>query len=255
MNMKNPHQNFETLIQKIEQLEHRLNSLEKSREIENFPGGLTNAVRITGALDLPKITKLNLSTDKLVEIYNDVPEILANNAVEVTLTSDSYRQNTNGEIFVEKSKNGNYWVIAKYNLSYWLLPKGSLKINILKQKSLKSLFTFQGQQSDYVNEFMLIQPASVSMMPSGQLWKLQELGILEFSNTPSSVQLESELARINDEQTRLILLLKQTDIKHKQMQSEIKRMYNNVTLLQSQISEIRDVLLKLMELYQKINSQ
>lgn len=253
--MTNSHQNFEPLIQKLEQLEHRLNSLEKSREIKDFPSELKNAVQITGALDLPKINKLNLSTDKLVEIYNDVPEILANNAVEVRLTSDSYRGNTNGEIFVEKSKNGNYWVIAKTHLSYWLLPKGNLKINILKQKSLKSLFKFQGQQSDSVNEFMLIEPATVSMMPSGQLWKLQERGVLDFSNTRSSVQLESELAHINDEQTRLVFLLKQTDIKQKQMQSEIKRMYSDVTLLQSQISEIRNVLLKLMELYQKINSQ
>lgn len=245
--MTNSYQNLEPLIEKLNQLEDKINSLEKSRESENYTAELKNAVRVEGAVNLPQLCKLNLSTSKLVEIYNDVPEVLASSAIEVTLTPETYRGNTYGEIFVEKFRNGNYWAIAKDNVNYWLVPKGNIKINTHKQKTLKSLFTFEGNQLDQDFRFTLVKPATASVMPNGKSWKLQEGGILDFNNVPFSSQLETELVDIRQEQKNFKLLLEQAEAERKEIRSNIEKFSNEMQLMHSQISkisEIRDFLVK-----------
>jgi hypothetical protein len=66
-------------------------------------------------LELSKVPRLDLSESKLVELYNECPQILELTAIRVNLTADSYRQSDRDKIFLEKVVNGNYWVIATQN--------------------------------------------------------------------------------------------------------------------------------------------
>lgn len=230
--------NLEQLNQKLHNLENRLNSLEQSRELEKNPNPIKNGVQITGALEIPEIQKLSLSTQKLVEIYHDVPQLLTSYAIEVTLTADSYRGNTNGEIFLERSGNTNYWVIAQDNCNYWLLPKKNFKINIHKLKSLKNLFRFPEQPLENITEFTLIKPALVSLLPNGQQWKLERLGILFLSNGSQSAQLQSALELTNQERERLQTSLEEFNQNYQKSQSQIEQLTQQISQFQQQLFQL-----------------
>ena len=172
--------------QKLNELQDKLKSLEKSLKIEDnstTPG----AIKITGALELPKIIKIDLPKTKLVEIYNDCPQVLSSSIVTVSVTADSYRQKTQGQIFLERVGHGNYWVIATKDGKYWLFPKSNITINIHQLKTVQFLFDCIGEYSANNGDFTLNQPASVAILPSGQEWKLEKKGRLVFGNdSPSS---------------------------------------------------------------------
>jgi WD40 repeat protein len=236
--------NIDTILksinEKFNQLEERLKLLEQSENSgNNAASSLKNAVRVTGTLETPKINKVDLSSFKLVEVYNDIPSLLANSAIEVTLTAESYRGNTNGEIFLENSGNGNYWVIAKDDIIYWLLPKDNLKINIHKLKTIKSLFRFQGEKPEDAVEFTLVKPAKVSLMPNGQQWKLEKPGVLYLGNGTQSTKLQSELELTNQERERLQSLLGQLRQEHQQLQPQLEQFHQEYQQLQSQLKQSR----------------
>jgi WD40 repeat protein len=231
---------LKSIIEKINQLEERLKLLEQSEKSgNNAASSLKNAVRVTGALETPKINRVELSVFKLVEIYNDVPQVLANSAVEVSLTAESYRGNTNGEIFLEKSANGNYWVIAKDDLTYWLLPKDNLKINIHRLKTIKSLFRFQGEKPEDAVESTLVKPAKVSLMPNGQQWKLEKPGVLYLGNGTQSTKLQSEQELTNQEREQLQSLLGQLRQEHQQLERQLEQFHQEYQQLQSQLKQSR----------------
>lgn len=235
--------NIDTILERISenfnQLEERLKLLEQSENSGNNATSLKNAVQVTGSLEIPKINRVDLSVFKLVEIYNDVPQVLANSAVEVSFTAESYRGNTNGEIFLEKSGKGNYWVIAKDDLTYWLLPKGNLKINFHKLKTIISLFKFQGEKPEDAVEFTLVKPAQVTIMPNGLQWKLKKTGVLYLGNGTQSTKLQSELELTNQERERLQSLLGQLRQEHQQLQPLLEQFHQEYQQLQSQLKQSR----------------
>ena len=195
--------------QKLNELEDKLKSLEKSLKTEDnstTPG----AIKITGALELPKIIKIDLPKTKLVEIYNDCPQVLSSSIVTVSLTADSYRQKTQGQIFLERVGHGNYWVIATKDEKYWLFPKSNITINIHQLKTVQFLFDCVGEYSANNGDFTLNQPASVAILPSGQEWKLEKKGRLVFGNDSPSSQLQlSHLEPIKDDNKQLLRKLEE----------------------------------------------
>ena len=223
--------NFNELSEKLHHLETRLQSLENS---PNNLSDLKNGVRITGAKEVSKISPINISAFKLAEIYNDVPQVLSNSAIEVTLTAESYRGSASREIVLEKLGNGKYWVIPQDHSNYWLLPKGDLRINIHKLKTVKRLFKIEGEQLEGVNEFILVEPAIVSIMPSGQKWKLERRGILGCGDKSRSSKFQSELELTNNELRRLQGQLEKVDRKQAQLQFEIN---GDRQQLQSQLKQ------------------
>ena len=127
-----------------------------------------------------------MSKTKLVEIYNDCPQVLSSSVVTVSVTADSYRQKTQGQIFLERTGRGNYWIIATKDEKYLLFPNSNISINIHKLKTVQFLFECIGKYSSNNGDFTLNQPARVAILPSGKEWKLEKKGRLVFGNYSSS---------------------------------------------------------------------
>ena len=199
--MNNPK---EELLEKIAILETQLNDLIQSLARGNYPLELAKTVRITGALEIPKIVKIDISTAKLVEIYNDCPQLLANNAIAVNLTPQSYRQQISEKIVLEHAKNGNYWVIVTADNHHCLLPNLKSNFNIYKLKTVKKLFDIPTVPSTNNHQFILQQPAKLTLLPDGKQWQLKQPGIIKFvkknfCQTKSQPELEAEIKQLKSQ--------------------------------------------------------
>ena len=134
---------------------------------------------------------INLSITDLLEIYHFAPKVLLRCANKVSVKEESLQKLNQEPVILVKVRNGNYWVIATEDINYyWLLPKINLRVNSFEYQSVQCLFECQGYQPDIINHFTLKQPARVSF--TGKEWRLEEKGILEFSQTNSSKELKSE---------------------------------------------------------------
>ncbi|MGK7874380.1 MAG: hypothetical protein AB4426_14025 [Xenococcaceae cyanobacterium] len=251
----------------IKKLEARLNSLENSLKQLNNPSD--RAVKVTGALDVPKIKRIKISKEKLVEIYNEVSQILSEYAIKVSLTAESYRQITQDKIFLEKTARGNYYIVAteeKEQDKYWLLLNENITINIHRIKTLQFLFKLEGEQSSNPSEFTLKEPAIVSIMPSGQQWKLEKQGILYVGKISPSSKLPLELEQINKERKQFqsqleALTLKISELQSKLEQQNEKRKQDNISWLtehynfKRQIEEAEEERKQLHSLLEKANQE
>ena len=76
-----------------------------------------------------------------------------------------------------------------------------LKVNQHNIKSIQSFFEFQSYDNSENKEFVLVQPATVSLLPnaSRKEWKLEKLGILNFDPDYSTNKLRSQLKKIENE--------------------------------------------------------
>ena len=223
--------NFDKLQKRIEKLEIRLkfvqNTITKFHQIEN-----QKAVLVTGSLEIPKINAINISKNQLIEIYHDIPQLLSEYIFKVSLTPESYRQKTQGQIFLETVNRGNYWIVAtKYDNKeqYWLLPAANLTINLHQLKTFQYLFNLVGTPSETI-EFQLNEPALVSRFPSGKTWKLEKQGTIKFSSNRPSSQLIFDLEKTNQKYQKLqshyeILTQHFSEVKHqlKQLEKELKQ--------------------------------
>ncbi|MGK7893516.1 MAG: hypothetical protein AB4372_07800 [Xenococcus sp. (in: cyanobacteria)] len=196
--------NYDELNKKLQNLEQRLHNLEKSvAEVAN-KSGVIGARQVTGYFQPQKNTKLNISQIELVNIYRDSPQILEGIAIKVSLSADSYRQKTSGEIYLEKTGNGNYWVVCTQDNNYWLVPRDNIFINTPVMKTLQLMFNCEGYQDRKTKEFILTRPAKLSLSPNNKQWKLEELGELNFSRSQSKASfLETEIKQIKEERTKL----------------------------------------------------
>ncbi|PSB04283.1 hypothetical protein [Merismopedia glauca] len=226
--MKNSENNLENLNQEIIRLRKRLDNIESSLA---FP----ESRQLNKALEIPKVSKIKLSEGKLVEVFNDVPQLLSAYATSVSLTASSYRQINQMPIVLENANWGNYWVIATED-DYWLLPNIKLKLNIHKLKTIKYLFKLEKKSSANTDEYSLIKPAKVSLMPNGCEWKLEASGKIEFGSY-REFQWRSELEIIDLQSQKLQSLLEQADRQSQELQSQIDRIPEERSLLISQLSE------------------
>ncbi len=127
----------------------------------------------------------NLPCIELVNIYNNTPRLLEQNAIKVSEAQDSInRRHTDSsqKIVLEKANNCNYWVIHDdAGINCWLLPKRKLRIEQFRYETTKALFECHGYQPEYYS-FKLIKPAKViPLSVDEQTWQLEEPGILEFT--------------------------------------------------------------------------
>ncbi len=211
--------------QKFAKLEARLNFLEKT--LRQSHSSNNQAIPVTGALEVPKIIPIKISPEKLREIYHEVPQVLSAYAIRVSLTADSYRKKTSGEIYLEKLGRGNYWVIAleaKDREQYCLFPYGNLTVNLHSLKTVECLFQFKEKHSTQTTEFTVVKPAIVSLLPNGQQWKLEIKGVLDFRNPYRSSSARSQVDK--------------NQIEDSQLQSQIEHLSQENQQLKSQMSEV-----------------
>lgn len=190
---------------------------------ENHVSNLKNSVKVTGALELPKLEKLNFSESELVQIYNNAPKSLLRKIIKVSVTEDSLIKKNQGQIVLENAQNGNYWVIPTEDSNYWLFPKNQLKINIYRYETVKSLFKCQGYQPEEADKFTLSKPARVYLNPSGKQWQLEEQGVLEFCSASPASELQLELEQANEEIEQLQAQLEQSHREIEQLQAQLTK--------------------------------
>ncbi len=182
---------LEPIYLKIQELNQQINELEKS----------SNKIVVTGGLSSKQPQPLKVSREELICLYNYVPQVLSEYATPVNLTNDSYRQKTDGNIYLELVENGYYWVVLtedEENKYYWLLPNGKIKISLHRlKKSVESLFIVQGEKVYKNSEFTLEEPATLSILPSGTTWELIEKGELRVGRLSPAAKLLTELEKVS----------------------------------------------------------
>lgn len=190
--MSNSESDIQEIIKYVQKLEKRVKKLESKDAIilKSVPKDIQ-----------PK--PLKISPEKLIDIYNDVPSILEEYVAEVSITAQSWRSHSEDKTRVEKSIGGNYWVILLENFNekkYYLLPNQSKKLRISRLRSLNNMFKIQGEKDTNNDNYIIIKPALLNMIPSGKEWEIIEKGILYLGKTSPTQKLTTELEKLTENQ-------------------------------------------------------
>jgi DNA repair exonuclease SbcCD ATPase subunit len=166
---------FQKLEQRLSQLETgSLPQLAPSSESEQ-----TNNIDNIDHLEIEQEATILTPYDELINLYNQAPELLSQDAITVTETEDSiYSPNGGGydAIFFKTSDQGDYWIVRLDDSDY-LLPKANITIDDRNYKRFKALFECYGYQVGQSNSIKVLQPVRVSF--NGRLWEFAQLGVLE----------------------------------------------------------------------------
>lgn len=166
--------------------------------------GLTTSLQVADSTKPAPISKLNLSLSDLVELYHSAPRILSHKATQVLVREDTVSTLSDESIVIAEVGDGDYWLVATEDDIYWLFPQANLQVNPYLYETVKLLFNCHGYQPESPSHFTVNNPAKVSIMPSGEEWRLVEKGILDFRNNSLFAELEDkegESAGIQDNAT------------------------------------------------------
>ena len=230
-------ESIELLLEKVGLIENNFEELSKSLAKGSYPLKLARSVRVTESLVPPKIEAVNISKSQLIATYNEIVALLSDYVIPVTLTPDSYRDLNQGRIFLETSIKGNYWVITtieKKQHKYWLVPNSNLNFNIHKLKTVKTLFQLKGDYNSPTNEFILQEPAILSLLPNNKQWKLIQPGVLFFGKNFKSVSSQSKLSR-NETDDNQSKINNQMLSSLKAFDTTVQQLNNKVLILEKQL--------------------
>ncbi len=208
-----------TVARQIQQLEVYLNNLVSSLTRGELPVNLQPVTQIFDQViaSIPPI--LDLQQDKFIELYNDLPHLLAAYAIDVTLTEDSYNRQTN-EIIFHRLVRGNYWIIPIQAAPEqgWLVPNPLKGLSLDRMQSLDISFDRNLIPNHSNNNCVLVIPALVQILPIVEplTWKLLERGKLTNTQNKQSAittniieNLVEKLVKLNDR----ILQIEQSTVK------------------------------------------
>ena len=183
---------------------------------------LNNSREISGALKMPEIGKLDFTLAEIVDIYNQVPRVLARKASKISPKNPQYLQASQQEIYFTEERNSNYWLITTEDNYPYLFPKNNLIINNFNAKIIRLLFDCGDYQKLENKEFSLIQPAKLSLMPNKKEWKLEEKGKLNFDLDYSEIEIR----------------LKQAQDQNKKLQAKLKKIEKELQSKTSQVASL-----------------
>ncbi len=190
------------LVSKVNSIERRLVLVEKLLDINN--PSQNEGEEVAGAVEVPSFPKWSLFADEIVDKYHNNTQWLESKVIKVSLLSESLIQKANDSFVFNLDKKGNFWIIATTDENYYLLPKDNFRINAFNYDTLKKIFRCDGYSTDSNNQFALIEPAKVSLVPSGKQWIFTQLGILNFhsitAEEPHS-KVDTNLEQVQSNQT------------------------------------------------------
>lgn len=169
------------LVSKVNSIERRLVLVENLLDINN--PSQNEGEEVAGAAEVPSFPKWSLFADEIVDKYHNNIQWLESKVIKVSLLSESLIQKANDSFIFNLDKKGNFWIIATTDDNYYLLPKDNFRINAFNYDTLKKIFRCDGYSADSNNQFTLIEPAKVSLAPSGKQWLFTQQGILSFHST------------------------------------------------------------------------
>jgi hypothetical protein len=204
------------VARQIQQLEIYLNNLVSALTRGELPVNLQPVTQIfdNTISAIPPI--LDLSENRFIDIYNDIPQILTAYAIDVTLSEDSYR-GISDNITFNRFNRGNYWIIVSKELidKAWLVPNPLKSLSLDRMPSLAASFErdiINKNRDDDFHTYFLVTPALVQILPIVEplTWKLLERGKITNSQvqkpTTTIAALEDiykQLGRNNYRQSRL----------------------------------------------------
>lgn len=153
-------------------------------------------------------------------------------------TRSNRGKNSNG-IILETTIKGNYWAIATQEnkeYKYCLLPNSNISFNVYKLKTIENLFQLKGNYNSPNSDFILQDPAVLSLLPDNKKWKLIQPGVLLFGNNLKSIspQAKQIVTIDNNKQAKIN---EQTLSNLNAFQNTIEQLTNKVTQMEIQ-SEI-----------------
>jgi hypothetical protein len=224
---------IESLLNKVSSIENDFEELTKSLAKGSYPLKLARSIKVTQSLLPIKVTPIAITKAQLIATYNELVAVLSGYIIPVTLTPDSYRGENSDGIILETTIKGNYWAITTLENKqhkYWLVPNNNISFNIHKLKTVESLFQLKGDYDSPNSDFILEEPAVLSLLPNNKQWKLLQPGVLLFGKNSISIssQLKPSQNVANDEQSKI----------NKQLLSGLTAFQTELDRLNSKISQL-----------------
>jgi hypothetical protein len=233
-----------TIARQIQQLEIYINSLVSSLTRGELPVNLKPVTQIFNdtIVSIPPI--LNLPIERFVEIYNDIPHLFTAYAIDVTLSEDSYFQQSNYITFQRLSR-GNYWILPTQESedNAWLVPNPLKSIALNLAKSLEYSFERDFVATNDDNSFSLVTPALVQRLPIIEplSWKLLERGKISKSQKPieQDRNLALSIAKTQSDLSVQIELTKSIGTKQEVIQSIVSKVADKVEAKNQELISLR----------------
>jgi hypothetical protein len=177
-NSEDQYDKISDLVTEIYELEQSLAHIETKLSLSEGDEQ-SSGVQVTGAWERPQINIVDLTESEILDLYEHDSNLLAQLAVNVSLTTESYRQGSPEQILLETHPGFNdYWVITTKQKSY-LLPCPQLSIR-RRLRIVQLLFNLDGEPQNDSSSFTLVKPAYLDICLSGDEWRLLETGNLSF---------------------------------------------------------------------------
>ena len=121
---------------------------------------------------------------KIIIDYNSNPKQFGQSSLEVGITEKTIsneRLGSQEKIIFQIQKRGTYWVVEVSGYFY-LVINNNIKIDQFKSNYIKKVFDcYQEKDNQDYNNFKLLKPAKVlKLNQGGELFQLEQKGILEF---------------------------------------------------------------------------
>ena len=233
---------LEPIYLKLQQLEQQINELQKSG----------HKVVVTGGLPNKQPQPLKISREELICLYNYLPQVLSEYATVVTLTNDTYREKTNGQIFLEIANKGYYWVILtedEEHKYYWLLPNGKIKISLHRlQNTMEYLYIIEGEKPYKNSEFTVEEPAIISILGDGKTWQLKTKGRIQVGQLSPAAKLLTELEKLTKNDGKVPSSLQQ-------LLNLVKEANNKGSLIHQQNASLETAFIKQQTQLEKIDDK
>ena len=215
---------IELLLDKLSSIENNFDELTKSLARGSYPLKLARSVKVAESKITPQIIPVAINKAELIDTYNEIVALLSGYTIPVTLTADSYRGTNSNEIVLETTVKGNYWAICTQEgkeHKYWLVPNNNLSFNVHKLKTIENLFQLKGDYNSTDSEFVLQEPAILSLLPNNKQWKLLQPGILVFGNNLKSTSRQQKPINVANSES-----------------SEIKQILSSLTAFKTEVQQL-----------------
>ncbi len=225
-------ESIELLLEKVSSIEKNFEELTKSLAKGSYPLKLARSIQVAPSSIKPHIVPVDLTKAQLIATYNELAAVLSGYVIPVTLTPDSYRGSNSDEIILETTVKGNYWAIATLEdkqHKYWLVPNNNISFNIHKLKTVENLFQLKGDYNSLESQFILQEPAILSLLPNNKQWKLVQPGVLFFGRRKYVLpQLKQPQNIVDDKQSKI----------NQQILSSLTAFKTTIDKLNSKISQL-----------------
>jgi len=186
-------ESLNSIYTKIQELNQKIKEIEKNRNLI-----------VTSANNKYQLNPLNITSEKLINIYNYAPILLKEYAISVSVNQNIYSNSVvNRKTYLKADINGYYWVIIieeDHGKKYFLLPNGDKRLNLHRlQSQVNLLFTCKGDKPSLNSSFIVEQLGQVEILPSGNEWEFRQKGSIQIGKSSSGIKLLNELENITNE--------------------------------------------------------